>query len=431
MKSKSIFLFICVLILCFVLGSSVVLGKTKISLWSVGNENAPFYEKVVGDYEESHPNVEVDFMCYNLSDFEQKLAVTIPTNTTADILASEVYTMDKFVQAGFIPPNPPDIDAMLKKEGIFPQFLVDIATYKNNTFGLPWFRSIPALFWNKKMFAEAGLPGAPTNWDEIISYAQKLARYDKNNKLTRSGISLRLSGAGSGVAEKWWMFLYMAGGTILEKYPDGKHRAGYDNEAGRKTLKLYIDLLYKYHVDDPNIKHDADAFSLGATAMFIRESWVVGYLKEYAPQLEYDTAPLPSDKRAGILQGSDSFYVTKSCKDPEIAWDFIKFSLQPKYQKYLFEKVGWAPARIDVDYSNIYEKVPQYRNFANMPNYDSFGPTPITCFDEIVNRLAQRLIAAFSDQTLLDNPDGIARVIHEAAEETNNILKENKFYHED
>jgi len=41
------------------------------------------------------------------------------------------------------------------------------------------------------------------------------------------------------------------------------------------------------------------------------------------------------------------------------------------------------------------------------------------------------LVDAFLDQGLVDNPEGIAQVIHEAAEETNNILKENDLYHEE
>jgi hypothetical protein len=41
---------------------------------------------------------------------------------------------------------------------------------------------------------------------------------------------------------------------------------------------------------------------------------------------------------------------------------------------------------------------------------------------EIHNRLADRLIAAFKRPELLDNPDGIAQVLSDAAKETNKIL---------
>ena len=431
MKKRSIFLFWCVLILCVILGSSIVLAETKLSLWGGYPEMVPFYEKVAKDYQESHPDVEVGILAFNLRDFEQKLSATIPTDTVADIVGISTYAMRKFIEAGFIPSNPPDIDAMLKG-GSYSQFAINALTYRDHTFGIPLFRGRQVMFWNKKMFAEAGLTRAPKNWDEVIDYSQKLAQYDEQGNLTRSGISLRLSGAGSGVAEKWWFWLYPAGGTILEKYPDGKYRAGYDNEAGREALKLYIDLVYKYHVDDLKVKHDSEAFALGLTAMFTRESWVVGYMQQYAPQVEYDTAPLPSDKRAGTIENLVNLHVTRPCKNPEVAWDFIKFMLQPEYQKYLCETVGWLSARDDVDYSAVYEKIPQYRSFLEVPeNFEFFGYEPIVCGDEIMTRLAERLVDAYLDQSLLDNPEGIARVIHEAAEETNNILKENELYHEE
>lgn len=431
MKKQSIFLFWCVLILCVILGSSIALAKTTLSLWSGHPEMVPFYEKVARDYQESHPDVEVGVLAFNLRDSEQKYSTTIPTDTAADIIQTHTYTMRKFIEAGFIPYNPPDIDAMLRG-GSYIQLAIDNLTYGDHTFGIPLFTAREAMFWNKKMFAEVGLTRAPKNWDEVIDYSKKLARYDEQSNLTRSGISLRLSGAGSGVTEKWWFWLYPAGGTILEKYPDGKYRAGYDNEAGREALKINIDLVYKYHVDDHKVKHDAEAFALGLTAMFIRESWVVGYMKEYAPQVEYGTAPLPSYKRAGTIDNLINLYVTRTCKNPEVAWDFIKFILQPEYQKYLLETVGWTPTRDDVDYSDVYEKIPQYRAFTEVPeNFEFYGYEPIACGDEIMTRLAQRLVDAYLDPSLEDNPEGIARFIHEAAEESNDILKENDLYHEE
>jgi len=432
MKKRTIFLFCCVLILCVILGSSIGLGKTKLSMWSGWPEMLPLYEKVAKEYQESHPDVEVGILAFNLRDLEMKLAATIPTNTVVDIVGSYIDVMRKYIEAGFIPPNPPDIDAMVKG-GAYSQFTINNAlTYGDHTFGTPVFRGRAVMFWNKKMFAEEGLTRAPRNWDEVIDYAKKLARYDTQGNLTRSGISLRFSGGGAGVAQKWGYWLYSAGAIILDKYPDGKYRAGYDNEAGRETLKLYIDLVHKYHVNNPEIKGDSEGFALESTAMFMRESWVVGYMKTNAPQVEYDTAPLPSDKRAGSIELSHNVYVTRTCKNPEVAWDFIKFLLQPKYQTYLLETVGWLPAREDVDYSPVYEKITQYRPFLELPeNFGLYCSDPIACGDEVSTRLGERLENAFLDQNLVDNPEEIARIIHEAAVETNNILKEYDLYHEE
>ncbi|NQS88942.1 extracellular solute-binding protein [Patescibacteria group bacterium] len=260
-------------------------------------------------------------------------------------------------------------------------------------------------------------------------YSQKLAKYDGKGDLIRSGISLRLSGAGSGVAEKWWFWLWPAGGTFEEKTPGGKYHSGYNNQAGRDALKLYIDLLYKYGVDNYKIKHDAESFALEKTAMFTRESWVVGYMKEHAPQVNYDVAVLPKYRRWGTLTEIKNLYVSKQCKNPDIAWGLVMYMQKPENLKFLLEKVGWFPTRADVDFEDVFNKIPQYRGFLSRPEgFELYMYHPIACGDEILTKLAERLVTAFTRKDLLDNPKGIAKVIEEAARQTDEILKEAGLY---
>ena len=44
--------------------------------------------------------------------------------------------------------------------------------------------------------------------------------------------------------------------------------------------------------------------------------------------------------------------------------------------------------------------------------------------DEVYTKLAGRLERAYRDRSLVDNPEGIAKTIKEAARETDEILKE-------
>jgi hypothetical protein len=90
------------------------------------------------------------------------------------------------------------------------------------------------------------------------------------------------------VAAKWWYFLKSAGGELFEECTpkSGKYRAGYDNAAGRDTLKLYIDSLYKHKIHEPKLKQDAEGFANQQAAMFVRESWLVGYMKKNAPAVQ-------------------------------------------------------------------------------------------------------------------------------------------------
>ena len=182
--------------------------------------------------------------------------------------------MTRFIEAGLVQKLPDDLKSWVTAPGRYPPSDLALITVNNDIYGVPSKSGLKALFWNTEMFAEAGLTRAPANFDEVAEYAKKLAKYDNNGVLVRSGHSLRLSGQGSGIAEKWEFFLYPMGGDIIleSRTQPGKFYAGYNNDAGRKALKFHIDAVYVDKWDSFEVKHDTESFQLETTAMFFRES---------------------------------------------------------------------------------------------------------------------------------------------------------------
>lgn len=394
-----------------------------LTIWGGFPEMEPFYKYAAEQYKKEHPNVTVDVVSQPLREFEQKLSATIPADTAADLIEISMYANQKFIEAGLIPELPANVKAFTEEKGRYTDFILKTNTFKGKRYGLPLFMGRTALYWNKAMFKEAGLDGPPTTFAQMAEYAKKLAKYDANGVLTRSGHSLRLFGQGSGVAEKFWFVLYPMGGTILEEV-NGKYKAGYNNDAGRKALKFYIDAIYKDKWDSLEIKHDAEAFQLGLTAMFFRESNVIGTLAKQAPNLEYDTAPVPKDMRWGRITNPVFLYVTRGSKNADVAWDFALFMVKPEMQAWMLDNVGWFPVRQDIDLTASLNKKPPFKAFVMKdPGYDEYGYPVIGPFDEVATKLAERLVTAFANKSLLDNPAGIAKVLDDAAKETNDILK--------
>jgi multiple sugar transport system substrate-binding protein len=103
----------------------------------------------------------------------------------------------------------------------------------------------------------------------------------------------------------------------------------------------------------------------------------------------------------------------------------------PANLTWLLDNVGWLPVRQDVDLASVYAKKPQFKSFTmNDPKYEEFGYTVIAAFDEVMTKFAERLVSAFLDKSLANNPQGIEKVIADAANETNEILKKAKLYSE-
>ena len=90
--------------------------------------------------------------------------------------------------------------ALLKSNAFHP-VVVEYNTWKGQVYGVPFLEgSKPALYYNTKMFKEAGLDPnkPPATFDELMTYAQKLTKKDAAGNPTRAGITLRLVGQGCG-----------------------------------------------------------------------------------------------------------------------------------------------------------------------------------------------------------------------------------------
>ncbi len=202
-------------------------------------------------------------------------------------------------------------------------------------------------------------------------------------------------------------------------------------EAGVDTVKLYVDIVHKYKADSFDIKHDTEAFALELAAMYVRELFPIPQIREANPDLNFGTALMPRYKEWGTVFNTESAFVYKMTENYDLAWDLIEFFNQEKYLKEWFRNSGWVPPRIDIDFTDIFAEEPAYKTALEFPEGYIFATyPPLPCVDEIYTKLGERLEKAFRDSSLVDNPEGIKLVLEGAAEETNEILRENGLYGE-
>ena len=411
-------------------GQGARAADLTLSVWTGYPELVSWYQACGDAYAKTNPGFKLNILSTTLREHEQKLAAAMPTGTGPDLFDVGLILSISFIGSGLIKPNPPDIDQLLRSNAYRDvsrsQFTTDGKTY-----GLPILIGGAALFWNKAMFREAGLTRAPDTFAEVMDYARKLVKIDATGKMTRSGISLRLSGQGSGIAEKWRFLLEPAGGNLIAPTPSGKWHQNYDNDAGRAALKFYIDAVQVYHIDDPKILHDSDAFVSGATAMLLREAWVIGEIQKKAPHLEYDVAPMPRWTPNGprkTLMGQDGLYVSAKSHNMAAAYEFMKFLVSPANSVLLTQKSGWVAGRQDVDWSPLLKEIPQYAAFTSYPKDMQFYVDPvIEPWNEVESKCADALTGAYVDPAMKD-PQKLAEFIHKTAMQTDDILKDADMY---
>jgi multiple sugar transport system substrate-binding protein len=396
-------------------------APVTLNVWGGYPELDPVYKKAGEAYTALHPNVSFTVFSTDLRGFEQKLTTALPSNTAGDVVIRTSNFLARFIDQGLLAPVPDDLQAFIKEPGHFSNEAITDASYKDKIVGMPLFSSGTALYYNKDMFAEAGLSGPPTTMDQIWEYAKKLAKVDGSGNVTRSGITLRLSGQGSGVAEKFWILLLQYGHGLIKETSPGKWAADYNGPEGAKLLQIYVDAL-RDKIDSQNIDHDAKAFETKVTAMFAREPWVVADIATNAPDLvgKYGSVSLP----VADLGANEAMFVPTSAPNAACSWDFIKFLTDPEQQLSIPTISGWLPVRKDMDLTAFLAANPGYEGFFTKPSGMTTSLTPpLAEFDELETKLATHLVDAYADYAnLAGKPDKIQALLNTWADETNQIL---------
>jgi multiple sugar transport system substrate-binding protein len=397
-----------------------------LNIWGGYPEVDEVYKQAGAAFKATHPNVDFTVFSTDLRGFEQKLTTALPSKTSGDVVVRTTNFLARFIDEGLVQGVPDDLKTEITGGGYAPEVVED-GTYADSIWGVPLFTGGTALFYNTDMYAEAGISGPPTTMDMLIDNATKLAKVDANGAVTRSGLSLRLSGQGSGVAEKFWILLLQYEKTLIRETSPGKWQAEYNGPEGLKLLGMYMDFL-KNNVESLNIDHDAKAFETRATAQFLRESWVIPDIATNAPDLvgHYNTIAPP----VGDILTVESMFVPDAAPNPACSWEFIRFMREQDQQINLLSISGWLPARKDLDMASFLAANPTFEGFLKRPDGFQLTTTPaIAEFDEIETKLATHLVEAYADfANLSGNTSKLQELLNTWADETNQILKDNGHY---
>jgi multiple sugar transport system substrate-binding protein len=392
----------------------------EIRVWSGYPEMAPFYQHVAEGMKAEFPNLNVTVEAIALREHEKRVALGVTSGQAAEVIELATTIAARYLEGGLLNTPPEDVTAFVKDPANFGEYFINAASYNGTVYGMPLFRGQSALYYNTDMFAAAGLTTPPATMADFDTYAEKLTQRDANGNPTISGWSMRLSGGGSGIAEKFAINMWQHGGDLLAPAGEGKYKSNFASDAGMATMKQYLHNIFTTKTVTVEMPADADAFERQQTAMFIRESWVVGDIAAKAPDLKYATAPLPR----GSIVSTNQLYVVGSGDKETAAWAFVKATQSPENLLWLLDNVGWLPNRSGLDYSAILAAKPGFTAYVNYPEtYEFFTVPAIGPIDEIQTRSAAFLQEAFAKPELATDDAALKAFLENADKEINAILE--------
>jgi multiple sugar transport system permease protein len=207
-------------------------------------------------------------------------------------------------------------------------------------YSIPTTGDIRMLYCNKDLLRQANLvdehgePRAPTTWDELRDYANKLTVYRTPGD-RRSGIA-RL-GFAPNYGNSWlYMYAWQAGGELLS--PD-RARVTFDSPPVVRALRfmadVYDDLGGPVEVDKFRAGQqgsDLDPFLRNLVAMKIDNDWTMRTIADYRPDMDFlvAPAPMPADELAKgrkpiTWAGGFSLMIPATAKNKAGAFKLIQY----------------------------------------------------------------------------------------------------------
>ena len=294
-------------------------GKTEISyaIWDSGQE--PGIRKIADKFEEKNPDIKINIQVVDWDNYWTMLEAGATGGSLPDTFwmhSNEIYRYGS--NEMLLPLDDYLAESKEAKLENFPDGLNEIYNINGKQFAVPKDFDTIGLWYNKKMFDEAGIPYPDDTWDW-----NKLKEVAK--KLTKSDGSQYGFGAGLSNQEGYYNFIYQNGGTVIT---DDK-KSGYDDPKTVEALDYYFSFVKEKLSPALTVdKERAEAFQNGQVAMSVFGSWNLSgfsandYIRENA-----DVAVLPKGPdgtRATIFNGLGNAIAANS-KNPDAAWKWVEY----------------------------------------------------------------------------------------------------------
>jgi multiple sugar transport system substrate-binding protein len=375
-------------------------------------------DELIKRFQAANPTIKVKHTTFPYADYQTKIAAALPAGQGPEVVQLFYGWLDNFVGAKFLQPLPKDAfpPAMIEKE-FYP--IVSAMKRQGEYYGLPTAVRSLALFYNKKLFQEAGLdPSKPpqTN-DELLEFAKKTVKRDGAGNLLSEGITLDFPGQDY----HWWRetLVRQMGGA---PYSDDNKKVTYDSEAGAKALNWYADLQRVHKVGQAGFMDEGQAaFRAGRAAMTIDGSFRLGAFNNIKG-FEWGVAELPAGpdgKRYDFASYWVNAITTKATGEKlEASKKFLAFVTSPEAMQVWLDMVGELPARKAAAETDKNLSNPIYGPFLKGLSYST-----ATVF---VDEAGQRQVALdLANRVLIQNQDAKA-ALAEAAKAEQAIL--DRFY---
>ncbi|ALF09922.1 ABC transporter substrate-binding protein [Parageobacillus thermoglucosidasius] len=357
--------------------------KVEVTLagWGGNPSEQKLLQQTLDEFEKKHPNIKVKLEVIS-EQYMDVIKTRLIGGEGPDVFYLDAFEAPALIETGVLEP----LDQYVTDDFDIDDFekpLLDAFKGKDgHIYGFPKDYSTLALFYNKKMFKEAGVE-VPKTWDELRETAKKLTK----------GTEVY----GFGVAPELARLYYIAeskGGKVVTD-----NKASFADPKVVEALQPIVDM----HLKDKSAAQPSEVganwggemFGQGKAAMVIEGNWAIPFLQDTFPNLEFGTAEVPSiNGKKATMAYTVAYVMNKDSKKKKAAWELISY-LTGKEGMKIWTSKGYAlPTRKSVAKELGYDKDPLRAPLVAGASYATVWQQG-TNLPIIVNNFNNQFVSAF------------------------------------
>jgi multiple sugar transport system substrate-binding protein len=312
----------------------------QLTMWTgFTGSDGPSYQALVDQFNASHPSIHVTMTIQPWATLGQKLPQAWATGTGPDIAtpSSDPGSIFNYISNNEVVPLDPDVGSGATQidSAAFPSSVTKAFSVGGKLYAVPANMATLVLYYNKTLFAKAGITAAPTTQADFIADAKKLT----------SGGTYGLTLADNNTIQMWPILQWMNGGDII----DSNGCATIQQPASVQALTTWSQLVENDHIS-PIGQTGAQSdtlFSAGKAAMEINGPWAAGTFRTAGINLGIAQVPVGSAGPVTLLS-TVPMMVAKSSKHQAQAEQFLAWYTGKTAQLAFAQKSGFPPVRTDM-----------------------------------------------------------------------------------
>lgn len=367
MRKLTVLMLVCGLVLI----SSVAAAAQTLVVWDRETETAELVELFNEKLASEGRNERAEFQLVPYEQQTQMFLAALSAGDAPDVMSLDIVLHPYFNSLGAFADLTDRLDSLAYRDAL-PEGMLQLGKREGRYYGIPYTVDLSALIWNKDLFEEVGLDPEkpPVTWDEVIEYGKKLtADFDGDGDTDRYGFAMVGSSAG------WQMFgflpiIWSNGGRLLSE--DGTEVL-IDSPEAIEALDFWVSLIQEHEIAPKNsatwqFSDVYNSFVTERVGMMLSGNFNIMSFKQDAPEINYGITYIPKAPGGehASFSGGNLIAMSSSTKQPDLAWEFIEFSLSEDVQVEVWAKNGALPVRTDLYENKYFDEEPIFKVFGDI-----------------------------------------------------------------